>query len=196
MAYLVRDNSQGADVTWNYTNVAIWTLPECAVAIILACLSSLRPILRLLTGHAVHTRSNNPISKPASGTTPIHLPNGDAGQHTLEHGENHRKNSKNDENKPQKLLPDRPHTGGDAAPGNTHSVMSQSHDLETDHWHNDNLSPKIAYETELVQQRKQAHNRIESPTWYDDTDDSKSLEGLEDADHVLGQARRKNERLL
>ncbi|GFP53034.1 satratoxin biosynthesis SC1 cluster protein 4 [Trichoderma asperellum] len=66
--YLLQGNLTSPDITWNFVNIALWSVVEGNTAIFCACLPFLRPILSKFT-FGIFSLSSLPSKKqPSSGT--------------------------------------------------------------------------------------------------------------------------------
>lgn len=189
-SYLVQSNLSGPDITWDYSNATIWTLPECAVAIISACLSSLRPVVRLLTGRTAQSASKIRISKPASGNPYSCFPNEGPGQHTTRDNRDDRKNTLSGKNHLHNPLPDRKRNNGPTLSADTFNCMGHSYDIETGRRHKEVKSTNGTLIAKIIKRQQQAHLATRSLTWYNDSDDSISSADKDNIPPVFGRATR------
>lgn len=77
--YLLQGNLTSPDITWNFVDIALWSVLEGNVAIFCACLPFLRPVLSRFT-FGIFSLSSLPSKKqqPSSGTLRMSLHHGGA----------------------------------------------------------------------------------------------------------------------
>ncbi|KAL6830242.1 hypothetical protein V8C40DRAFT_181156 [Trichoderma camerunense] len=77
--YLLQGNLTSPDITWNFVDIALWSVLEGNVAIFCACLPFLRPVLSRFT-FGIFSLSSLPSKKqqPSSGTLRMSLHHRDA----------------------------------------------------------------------------------------------------------------------
>ncbi|KKO99683.1 hypothetical protein THAR02_08213 [Trichoderma harzianum] len=77
--YLLQGNLASPDITWNFVDIALWSVLEGNVAIFCACLPFLRPVLSRFT-FGIFSLSSLPSKKqqPSSGTLRMSLHHRDA----------------------------------------------------------------------------------------------------------------------
>ncbi|KAF2806913.1 uncharacterized protein BDZ99DRAFT_422208 [Mytilinidion resinicola] len=64
LVYLAADSTDDLDVTWAFVNVAIWTNCECSVAVVSACLPSLRPVMQWVFTGSPHSKAGSSEGRP------------------------------------------------------------------------------------------------------------------------------------